>query len=230
MGQLERRRDFLNLTRRLGRTEVDRGADRDRAHVPRLLDLREHDLVVAVRIRDELVVIQLHHERNLVRVLARADAERAERRGDAVAPAFDGELDDVFGVEILRRGREAGAGGVLDALVDRKNRDVAGAGEAAGVQDRLEVAQHLRRTVGIGQHAGHEIGPGEVQLVFREALRLDSSAAASASAPSKLVGLRARHCTHDDFSSFLNSAVGPIPQRASRFNPASVSQTARAAR
>jgi hypothetical protein len=56
---------------------------------------------------------------------------------------------------------------VLDALVDRKNGKVTGAGEAPVVEERLEAAQNLRVAV------GHAIGPvdivrtGKVKGFFR---------------------------------------------------------------
>ena len=46
-------------------------------------------------------------------------------------PALDRELHDVLGIEVRRVRRERRAGRVLDPLVDRQNRHVAGAGEAA---------------------------------------------------------------------------------------------------
>ena len=62
--------------------------------VPRLLDRAEHDLVELVRIGQQLVVVDLDDERDLVRPVPRHRAEHAEGRGDRVAPALDGELDD----------------------------------------------------------------------------------------------------------------------------------------
>ena len=57
-------------------------------------------------------------------------AEHAERRGDGVAAALDRELDDVLGIEVRGVRRERRAGRVLDALIDRQDRDVAGAAPA----------------------------------------------------------------------------------------------------
>ena len=62
-------------------------------------------------------------------------------RGDGVAAALDRELDDVLGIEVARVRGERRAGRVLDALVDRQDRDVAGAGQPAVVEERLQVAQ-----------------------------------------------------------------------------------------
>ena len=62
--------------------------------------------------------------------LRATDAEHAERRGDRVAAALDRQLHDVLGIEVRRVRRERRAGGMLDALVDRQDRDVAGAARA----------------------------------------------------------------------------------------------------
>jgi hypothetical protein len=67
-------------------------------------------------------VIELEDERDLVRVVARHRPEHAERRGDAVAAAFDGELADVRRVEVDRVRGEARPGRMLDALVDGEDR------------------------------------------------------------------------------------------------------------
>ena len=106
---------------------------------------------------------------NLVGVLARHRAEHAEGRGDGVAAALDGELDDVLGVEVDRVRREGRGAGVLDALVDRQDRDVAGAGRAAVVIERLERTQDLRVAVGLRHHPVDEVGTWKVKLVLGDA-------------------------------------------------------------
>jgi hypothetical protein len=114
-------------------------------------------------------VVELHDEGNLVGVLARHRAQHAERRGDAVAAAFDGQLHDVLRVEEVRVRREGGAGGVLDALVDGQQRQVARAGQAAVVEQRLQVAQHRRLAVGLGDDAVDEVRAGQMQPRRRDA-------------------------------------------------------------
>ena len=69
-------------------------------------------------------------------------AEHAERRGDGVAAALDRELDDVLGIEVVGVLGERRARGVLDALVDGQDRDIARAAEPAVGEDALERAQH----------------------------------------------------------------------------------------
>ena len=87
-------------------------------------------------------------------------------RRDAVAAAFDRELHDVVGIEVDRVRREARARGVLDALVDGQDRDVAGAAEAAVPKSVCR----LRKTVGVRsesiQTRSRKSGPGSVQQVL----------------------------------------------------------------
>ena len=137
--------------------------NRDRPEVPGLLDGAEHDLVELVRVREQLVVVELDDERNAVRPVPRHSGEHAERRGDPVAPAFDGELDDLAGVEILGIGSERRACRVLDALVDGEDRHVARAPEPAVLIERREVAEHPIGAVGARPDAVDEIGPRQVQ-------------------------------------------------------------------
>ena len=100
MGLLEHLGDFLKLPLRFLGPEVDRRANAHRAHVEGLLDAGKADLIVRVRIGEELVVIELHDEGNPVRVLPRHRAEHAQRRRDRVAATLDRQLDDVLGVEV----------------------------------------------------------------------------------------------------------------------------------
>ena len=112
-------------------------------------------------------MVQLHEERNLVRVFAGHRAEHAERGGDGVAAAFHGELHDVFGIEIIGVFREARAGGMFDALVHRQDGHVTRAGQPAMVEQRLQAAQHLWIAVGQREDAVHEIRSGQVEPFLR---------------------------------------------------------------
>ena len=96
-------------------------------------------------------------------------AEHAEGGGHRVAAALDGELDDVFRIEVIRVGRERGAGGVLDALVHRQDGEIAGAGEAAGVEHLLEVAQHAGFAVLDRDHAVNVVRAGQMEPGARDA-------------------------------------------------------------
>ena len=59
---------------------------------------------------------------------------------------------------------------VLDPLVDRQDRQVAGAGQAAGVVEGAEVAQHGRRAVRVAEDLVEVVGPGQGQVLGRERL------------------------------------------------------------
>src|SRR6185436_2048413 len=76
--------DFLQLTLRFLRSKINRRADASRAHIKRLAHASKTNLIEAVGIRDELVVIQLHDEWDFVCVLACDRAKHAERRGHGV--------------------------------------------------------------------------------------------------------------------------------------------------
>ena len=120
----------------------------------------------AAAIGQEFVVIEFYEERNFVGVLAGDGAEDAEGGSDGVAATFHGELNDIFAVEVVGIFGEAGAGGVLDALVDGKDRQIAGAGEAAGVEHAMKVGEDARIAVGWSENAVDEIRTGKVQPLF----------------------------------------------------------------
>ena len=162
---LEGLRDLDDLAPRLLGAEVDRRADGDGPELHGLPHRAEHDLVVRVRVAEELVVVQLDEERDPMRVAARARPEHAERRRNRVAAALDRELDDPRRVEVVGVPRERRAGRVLDALIDREDREVAGPAETAVVEDRLQRAQDRDRAVRLRDDAIDEIGPRQVQPI-----------------------------------------------------------------
>jgi hypothetical protein len=140
-------------------------------HVVSGLDFSKEDFFEGVRVGEEFVVVDFNKERNLVSVFARNGAEDAEGRADGVATALDGELHDVLGIKIRGVFCEAGAGRVLDALVDGQDRNIAGACEAARVVDPLEIVQNALVPVGVGENAIDEVWPGQVELVLRDGFR-----------------------------------------------------------
>ena len=165
----KRRRHLLDLAPRLGRAEVDRGADGDAALLAGLADRREHDLVVGVRVGQDLVVVQLEQERDPVGVAAGGRAERPERRRDRVAAALDRELDDPAPGRSSRgswrttrrpSARCPGRPGRIDTYPVPA--------EAAVRVERLQRPQHRRRPVGERDHAIDEVRPREVQPVGRD--------------------------------------------------------------
>ena len=160
---LERLADLPQLAGALLAAEVDRGADAGRPHLPGALGAREWNLVELVGVGQQLVVVELDDERDPVRVPARHGAENAERRGDGVAATLDRELDDLLGVEIRRVWSEAGAGAVLDPLVDRQDAHIAGSGEATVLEQPPQVANRRRASVAVEQHAFDEVRAGQMQ-------------------------------------------------------------------
>ena len=97
-------------------------------------------------------MVDLEDERDAVRVAARDRAEAAQRAGDGVAPALDRQLHDLLRVEVVGVGRERRRGGVLDPLVHRQDREVAGPGEPPVRVQALEIAQHPRMPVRRTEH------------------------------------------------------------------------------
>ncbi len=114
-------------------------------------------------------MIDLHDERDLVRIAACHGRQHAERRCDAVAAAFDGELDDVLRIEIHRVGRERCAAGMFHALIHRQYRKVAGVRQSPMSVQRLQAAQHAGLAVFHRDHAIHVIRTRQVQRFFRDA-------------------------------------------------------------
>ena len=148
MRLLEHLGHFLHLPLRLLRSEVDRRADADRAHVERLPDAREPDLIEGVRVGEELVVVQLQQERDLVRVLRRATVPSTPSvDATALQPPSIASFTMFSGSKLRRVGRERRARRVLDALIDRKDRHVAGTREPAVVDERLQTRQHAYRAI-----------------------------------------------------------------------------------
>ncbi len=105
-----------------------------------------------------------------MRVLARDRSQDAERGGDGVAAALDGEPDDVLRIEIDGIGSERRRARVLDPLVDRQNREIAGPAQPAGGEDALQAHEDLWVTIGASVYAVHEIGAREVQLILGDPL------------------------------------------------------------
>src|SRR6516162_3478088 len=76
--------DFLNLPARLLRTKINSCSNSDCSHFPCLLNGTEKDLVVMIRIAQELVVVDLDDHWNLVSVSTGDRAEHAKSGGNSV--------------------------------------------------------------------------------------------------------------------------------------------------
>jgi hypothetical protein len=113
---------FNDLAVALFGAEVNGGSNGGRAHVIRFLNSTEQNLIELIREREQFVVIHFNDKGNLVRVFAGDGSENTERGSHGITAAFNRELDDVFTVEIVGILGEAGAAGMLDALIDRENR------------------------------------------------------------------------------------------------------------
>ena len=165
VGFLERLRHLLKLTGAVVGTEVDRCADTRGTEIEGLPGGAEHHLVGLVGIGQQFVGIDLDDERDAVRVPAADRAEHAERGCHCIAPAFDRQLDDVGRIEVERVGSERRCRGVLDALVDRQDRQVAGVGQPTVAVQLPEAAQHGRRPVRAHERAIEEVGARQHELV-----------------------------------------------------------------
>ena len=139
--------DFDNLAAALVGAEIDGGANRGRAHVVGLLHGAEENLIGLVREGQQLIVIDLYDERDFVGVLARDGAEHPEGGSHGVAAAFDGQLDDVPAIKIIGILGEACSAGVLNALVDRQNREITCTAEPAVTKHALQICQHAKIAV-----------------------------------------------------------------------------------
>ena len=164
---IECARDFDDLPRGVVAAEVNGRANRAGAEIPRIAHRAEHDLVELVRIGHEFVVVDLDHERNAVRVLARNAREHAEGRGNGIAAALDRKLDDVLAVEVNRVLREARARGMLDALIDGKDREVPSVGESTVAEHRLQAAHHLRAAIARTEAVVDRCRSRDVQHILR---------------------------------------------------------------
>ncbi len=165
MRALKRGRNFFNLAARLFGAEINRRPDRHRAHIEGLFDARIQRLVVLRRVAQGFVMVNLHQERNAVRVAARHRRQHAVGGGHAVAARFNRQLDNVFRVEIHRVRGKRRARRMLDALVHRQNGEISGAGEASGIIKGLHISQHRGWTVVINHHAIDIIRPWQIELV-----------------------------------------------------------------
>jgi hypothetical protein len=61
---------------------------------------------------------------------------------------------------------------MFDALVDRKNRHVAGVAQAAVIQQRLQARQHARRSIGNAVDPLYVVRPREMERLLRNGLAL----------------------------------------------------------
>src|SRR6185312_1718190 len=104
------------------------------AHIPGSLYRAEHGLVIAIRQAEEFIMVDLDEEGDLVGIFAAHDAEYAKGGSDGAAARFDGQPDDVLGIEIHGVGSKGSAAAMLNALVYREDRKIAGVTQPAMAQ------------------------------------------------------------------------------------------------
>jgi hypothetical protein len=140
----KRAADLNDLASAVAGAEIDRRAHGGGAHVIGFLNSAKQNLAELVREGEEFVVIDLHDKGNLVGVFTSDGTQNSVGGGDGVAAAFNRQLDDIFAVEIIGILGEAGAARMLDALIDWKNGKIAGAAEAARVEQAMEIVRTRR--------------------------------------------------------------------------------------
>ncbi len=86
-----------------------------------------------------------------------------------VAAALDGQLDDAFGVEVDRIGGERRARRVLHALVNRQDRQIAGAAEPAVIVECLQCPQDCRAAVAVDQRTVDEVRTRQIKRFLGDA-------------------------------------------------------------
>src|SRR5262249_36628965 len=92
--------------------------------------------------------------------------------------------------------REARAGGVLDALIDWKNREVAGVAQATVAEHALEVREHADVAVGDGVNLIDEIRTGQMQAILGNFRILESEERFGFGAEEALDFAAAGRCCH----------------------------------
>ena len=153
---------------RIIRAEINRRADCRRAHIVRFLDRAKQDLLEAIWISQQFIMIDLYDERNFMRVLARHNAQHTKRGCDCIASAFDGELDNVFGIEVIGVFREACAARMLDALIHRQNGKITRSAKTTVVMHPRQIAEHAIVAVRMRNNTIYKIRAGQMQSFFWE--------------------------------------------------------------
>ena len=112
-------------------------------------------------------MIDLQDEGNFMGILTGNRAQHAQGGGYRITAAFDGQLDDIFRIEIDRVRRKRSPGGVLDALIHRQDGDITGFAQAAVVKKGLQIPQGGGVTVRNPHYPVHKIRSRQMQLFFR---------------------------------------------------------------
>src|SRR5690625_7976028 len=112
-------------------------------------------------------MVELHDERDAMRILTRNRPEHAVRGCHCVTTAFDGELHDVLRIEVRRVLGKRRAGRVLDSLVNGENREVPRTTETPVVEDGLQEAQYANVPIRANANAVDNVGARQMQILLR---------------------------------------------------------------
>ena len=119
-------------------------------------------------------MVNLNHERNFVSVATRDAAEYTESRTDGVTATFDGELHDIFTVEVDGVLSERCTSGVFDTLVNWENGNVTSVSEATRTVEALEVGENAVAAIGGAERVLNPISTRLVDLLFFKFRRIDA--------------------------------------------------------
>ena len=144
-------------------TKVDGGTHCACPKVPRFADAAEWNLARSIWVGEQFVVIQLHHERNAMRILAAHACKHAKGAGHCVAATLHCELHDVLAIKVSGVLGKARTSGMLNPLIDRQNAHVPGSTQAPVPIDPLQTAHDLRATVRLREAPVHKVRPRKVQ-------------------------------------------------------------------
>ena len=124
------------------RTWIDGEADRAAAQAQRVADAGGEGLGRIGIAAQGIGVVDLQDQRDLACEGARAGLDEAQRRGIGVAPRLHGQAEMIERIIGRRIGRERTRRAVLEALVDRKDHQLARAGEGSVVEQPGQVGDH----------------------------------------------------------------------------------------
>ena len=111
-------------------------------------------------------MVDLQYKGDLVRILAGHRGQYPQGRGYGVAAALDGQLDDVFRIEIYGVRRKRRRRCMFDSLVHRQDRKVAGTSQPAVIKHGRQRAEHIDGPIAGDKDAVQKIRAGQVQGLF----------------------------------------------------------------
>ena len=159
-------RNLLDLPGAFGRSEVDGGSHRHGPHVVSLFHLGKENLIIAVGIRQQFIVVDFENEGDFMSILTGHRGKHPQSGGHTVASSFHGKLHDFFGVEILRIGSEGSSSGVFHSLIHRQNGKISRSSEPTVIKEPRKTLKHPDRSIRGEQNAVHPIRPREMYILL----------------------------------------------------------------